>query len=84
MDKREIQEIYKNKVQELDSDDRISLETKKEILHYLEADRNTLGEKEFESYKDKAFHLATIGEEGGFIRGFKCGFRLCMECLDEI
>ena len=29
---------------------------------------------------DIAFALAEIGEEAGFVRGFKCAFRLFSEC----
>ena len=33
------------------------------------------------SSEDLAFNLAEIGEEIGFIRGFKSAFRLFMECM---
>lgn len=32
---------------------------------------------------DRLYSAAEIGEEAGFVRGFRYGFRLCMECMQE-
>lgn len=33
--------------------------------------------------EDIAFALAEIGEEAGFVQGFKCAFQLFSECMNE-
>ena len=32
---------------------------------------------------DQLCAAAEVGEEAGFVRGFRYGFRLCMECMQE-
>lgn len=38
-----------------------------------------MNEKDYAEYRDKAFLIASAGEEAGFVRGFRYAFRLCME-----
>ena len=51
----------------------ISDETEKSAATYL----NAL------SQIDQIYAAAEVGEEAGFVRGFRYGFRLCMECMQE-
>lgn len=51
----------------------ISDETEKSAATYL----NAL------SQIDQIYAAAEVGEESGFVRGFRYGFRLCMECMQE-
>lgn len=76
-----IEKIYTWMLQEISPDDKTAWELKEAVLGYLEADKGSIGEQEFEAYKDTAFHIAALGEEGGFVKGFKYGFCLCLECL---
>lgn len=32
---------------------------------------------------DRLYAAAEVGEEAGFVRGFRYGFRLCMECMQN-
>lgn len=32
---------------------------------------------------DRLYSAAEVGEEAGFVRGFRYGFRLCMECMQD-
>ena len=70
------------------------METEKEDNHYDEIISQEIGrflekngifisaeKKTGKSAEDLAFNLAEIGEEIGFIRGFKSAFRLFMECM---
>ena len=76
-----IEKIYTWMLQEISPDDKTAQELKEAVLDYLEVARGSMGEQELEVYKDRAFHIAALGEEGGFVKGFKYGFRLCLECL---
>ena len=51
----------------------ISDETEKSAATYL----NAL------SQIDQIYAAAEVGEEAGIVRGFRYGFRLCMECMQE-
>ena len=56
---------------------------RQEIRQFLEKNGISISaeKKTGKSSEDLAFNLAEIGEEIGFIRGFKCAFRLFMECM---
>ena len=57
---------------------------KKIVRRYLEENEIKISregrEAEESDAGDIAFALAEIGEEAGFVRGFKCAFRLFSEC----
>lgn len=65
------------------------------LLHSRECDREIkdrirrfLSENKIEvnamdrDVEDIAFALAEIGEEAGFVQGFRCAFQLFSECMD--
>lgn len=76
MDKM-IGEIYKNMIQGTNYMDEIN----QEIADLLREEQKRMGWKEYEEYRDRAFLIALIAEEGGFIKGFKYAVRLMSECF---
>ena len=72
-----------NELQEQNFNDELNSEMKKEIINILENKKKSWGKEEYESYLDKAFAFAEIGEEVGFVRGFKYAFRLCLESMHD-
>ena len=56
---------------------------RQEIRQFFEKNGISISaeKKKGKSSEDLAFNLAEIGEEIGFIRGFKSAFRLFMECM---
>ena len=56
---------------------------RQEIRQFFEKNGISISaeKKTGKSGEDLAFNLAEIGEEIGFIRGFKSTFRLFMECM---
>lgn len=75
-----IREIYVMEVQKAEKDD-ISEWEQEMVLSVLERVKDKLEAQEYEEIRDKAFQIASIGEEAGFIRGFIYAFRLFTECL---
>lgn len=76
-----ISELYMMETEKEDNqDDEI---IRQEIRQFLEKNGISISaeKKTGKSSEDLAFNLAEIGEEIGFIRGFKCAFRLFMECM---
>lgn len=76
-----ISELYMLEIEkESNVDDEIIM---REIREFLEKNKIaiTTEKEKGKSGEDLAFNLAEIGEEIGFIRGFKCAFRLFMECM---
>ena len=76
-----ISELYMLEIEkESNVDDEIIM---REIREFLEKNKIaiTTEKEKGKSSEDLAFNLAEIGEEIGFIRGFKSAFRLFMECM---
>ena len=42
-----------------------------------------LPDPEYQLLKNRAAAFAELGQEAGFVRGFKAAFRLFVECMDE-
>lgn len=82
MDKM-IRELYGSMLQETGGMDRISRETKEEVVNLLSGEEKKMGEEEYAKYKDAAFYIACAAEENGFVKGFKYAFRLFAECVRE-
>lgn len=80
MDKM-IGEIYKNMIQGTNYMDEINQEIQTKIADLLREEQKRMGWKEYEEYRDRAFLIALIAEEGGFIKGFKYAVRLMSECF---
>lgn len=82
MDKM-IRELYGSMLQETGSVDRISRETKEEIMNLLSGEEKEMGKEEYAKYRDFALYIACAAEENGFVKGFKYAFRLFAECMQE-
>lgn len=82
MDKM-IRELYGSMLQENGDKERISRETKEEVVNLLSGEEKEMGKEEYAKYKDFAFYIACAAEENGFVKGFKYAFRLFAECMRE-
>ena len=71
--------------EETSQSDPIDKKILREVRRYLEENEIKISREGRESEEsdagDIAFALAEIGEEAGFVRGFKCAFRLFSESL---
>ncbi len=72
-----IREIYIEQARDREEDE-ISIWLKKEIREILKSD--TEGKKVRENGFDIAFKAAEVGEEAGFVRGFRYAVQVMMEC----
>lgn len=59
----------------------ISEEFKKEIVEMLQEAMDGKEGIEFERIRDAAYMVASVGEENGFVKGFKYAFHLFAECI---
>ena len=81
-----IKKLYEMELEEETSQsDSIDKKILREVRRYLEENEIKISregrEAEESDAGDIAFALAEIGEEAGFVRGFKCAFRLFSECV---
>ena len=72
-----IREIYIEQARDREEDE-ISVWLKKEIREVLKSDME--GEKARENGLDIVFKAAEVGEEAGFVRGFRYAVQVMMEC----
>ena len=79
----EIRMIYANRIQKEQREDPINLRKEKEILEVLRTFEEKLDRKQYIEVRDKAFLIALIGEESGFVKGMRYAFRLYQECIYE-
>ena len=68
-----IREIYKDQIRNM-KEDEIERELKEGVIDIL---KNSMIENE---KFDIAFKIAEVGEEAGFVRGFRYAVQLMMEC----
>lgn len=80
---RLIQKLYMDLIEKVDETDEIYIEMKEELLEILKEDKEQMGDNEYKRYRDKIFRIAEIGEEKGFVRGFRFAFQLFLECVKE-
>ena len=80
-----IRKLYDMELEEQDGSSRQDEEMLLEIKHLLEKNKASICVEAVNGRKgdDLAFALAELGEEIGFEKGFKCAFRLFMECKRE-
>lgn len=78
-----IRNLYMNIIEQTDGMDEIQLEMKEELLELIEEDQKQMDDEEFRKYRDKVFRIAALGEEQGFVRGFRFAFQLFIECMIE-
>lgn len=79
-----IREIYGGLMQDLPEEDEISLKLKREIIQLLQEEKEKMECDDYKKYRDKAFVIASAGEEAGFVRGFRFAFCLFVECIGNI
>ena len=53
------------------------------VANLIEEDQKQMDDEEFRKYRDKVFRIAALGEEQGFVRGFRFAFQLFIECMNE-
>lgn len=58
-------------------------EIRERIKRFLEENKIEISAANRDA-EDLAFALAELGEEAGFVQGFKCAFQLFSECMNEI
>ena len=80
-----IRKLYSMELEEQSRSSRQDEEMLLEVKHLLEKNKASICVEGANGRKgeDLAFALAELGEEIGFERGFKCAFRLFMECKRE-
>ncbi|HIZ80905.1 MAG TPA: hypothetical protein H9722_02270 [Candidatus Mediterraneibacter pullistercoris] len=80
MDRR-IRELYNCMEQKIHGTDIISKEIYEKIMELTQEEKNTMDWRTYEKYRDKLFLVASIAEEGGFVKGFRCASALMAEAL---
>ncbi len=80
MDTR-IREIYACLIQDTKYMEELSREVEKKINQIVKIEKTEMDNQRFEDYRDKFFLAASIGEEAGFIKGFKYAVALFAECF---
>ncbi len=78
-----IRNLYLNLIEEMDDTDVIHIEMKEELLGLLKETEKQMDDNEYKFYRDKIFQAASVGEEKGFIRGFRYAFQLFLGCIKE-
>ena len=67
--------------QKIHGTDIISKEIYEKIMELTQEEKNTMDWRTYEKYRDKLFLEASIAEEGGFVKGFRCASALMAEAL---
>lgn len=78
-----IREIYTCLIQDTKYMETLNREVEKKINQMVEVEKTEMDNQRFEEYRDKFFLAASIGEEAGFIKGFKYAVALFAECFPE-
>lgn len=80
MNKR-IRELYNSMIQMKNGMDEVSKEIYEKIMELTREEKKTMDWKAYEQYRDKLFLIASIAEEGGFVKGFRYASELMVEVL---
>ncbi|MFR9145542.1 MAG: hypothetical protein ACLVJ4_02800 [Mediterraneibacter sp.] len=78
--KKQIREIYAQQIQKGEKS-ALNLWKEEAVFEAIQDLKNSIPEDKYEKVRDKAFTLAAIGEETGFVKGFIYAVRLFAECL---
>ena len=80
-----IRKLYSMELEEQDRISRLDEEMLLEVKDLLKKNKASICVEDANGRKgdDLAFALPELGEEIGFEKGFKCAFRLFMECKKE-
>ena len=76
-----IREIYRCLIQDTKYMEELNREVEKKINQIVKAEKTEMDNQRFEEYRDKFFLAASIGEEAGFIKGFRYAVALFAECF---
>ncbi len=77
-----IRDLYENVVKKEDRNRKVSRETEKIVLDFLEERRRTGSEDwEYAEFRSDLFMIASGAEENGFVEGFHLAVRLLMGCI---
>ena len=80
-----VRKLYSMELENQDQVDGLDEEMRVEVKAILEKNKAFISSENEHGRagEDLAFAIAELGEEAGFVRGFKCAFRLFMECNRE-
>lgn len=76
-----IRELYNYMTQTTKGTDVVSKEIYEKIMALTNEEKKNMDWKEYEKYRDKLFLIASIAEEGGFVKGFQYASALMSEAL---
>lgn len=78
-----IRTLYSQCIESLTSHDAIEQSLQADLQTHLQELKLELPDPEYQLLKNRAVAFAELGQEAGFVRGFKVAFRLFVECMDE-
>ena len=76
-----IRGLYMEMLKENNPGEKISRRTKKTVLNVLQEDEMQMADDGKDILWSKAFMIASGAEEDGFVEGFRCAFRLILDCV---
>ena len=77
-----VRDLYMDVVRKENRNGRVSRETEKIVLDFLEERKQTgLEGWEYEEFRSELLMMASGAEENGFAEGFRLAVRLLMECI---
>lgn len=77
----QIREIYNSQIRDTKYMEELSREVEREINRIVKEEKEKMSIEAFESYRDKFFLTAAMGEEAGFVKGFTYAAMLLAECF---
>ena len=78
-----IRTLYSQCIESLTSHDAIEQSLQADLQKHLRELKLELPDPDYQLLKNRAVTFAELGQEAGFVRGFKAAFRLFVECMDE-
>ncbi len=78
-----IKTLYSQCMESITSHDTIEQSLQADLQTHLQELKLELSDPEYQLLKNRAVAFAELGQEAGFVRGFKAAFRLFVECMDE-
>ena len=78
-----IRTLYSQCIETVTSHDAIEKSQQADLQTHLQELTLELPDPEYQLLKNRAVAFAELGQEAGFVRGFKAAFRLFVECMDE-
>lgn len=78
-----IMEIYNSQIRDTKYMEELSREVERGINRIVKAEKEKMSIEAFETYRDKFFLAAAMGEEAGFVKGFTYAATLLAECFTK-